>query len=119
MAYVSHPETTSRMSETAWHVITTIVAVAGMLVAGLGAMIEFAPVNGTITVFDWTWTVADISSLWAPLLMIGGGLAITLAMGWEAIRDWGKEANGWLVGLELLVALAGITAAVIGIVLLF
>lgn len=115
---VRRPET-ARLSDTAWHVITAIVAVVGVVAAALGALIEYAPVNGTITIFDWTWNVSSLSELWAPFLMIGGGVAAALSMGIEAVRDWDGDASPWLVGMELLVAVAGITALVIGVVLLF
>lgn len=119
MAYTAHHPQTTRLSDTAWHVSTAIVAVVGVVAAALGALIEWAPTNGVITLFDWTWDVADLSEMWAPFLMMIGGLAAAVPMGIEAIRDWDKDASPWLVGMEMLVAVAGIAALVIGFVLLF
>jgi len=120
MTYTAHPETTGHLSDTTWHVITTIVAVIGVVAAGLGAWIEYGPADATMSIFSWSWAVSDLSDLWAPLLMIGGGLLATLSMGFESIRDYEHDTTSrWIVGLEALVALAGIAALVIGVVLLF
>ncbi len=118
MAYTAHPETRG-LTDTGWHVLTAIGAVVGIVAAALGAWMEFAPVNGTITFLSNTWYVADLSTLWAPFLMMGGGLLAAISMGYESLRDWPGEASRWLVALELFVALVGITALVIGFVLLF
>ena len=119
MAYTARPTDTTRLSDTAWHVITAFLAVAGIVAAALGAWMEWGPTNGTLTLYDWTWNVADLSNLWAPFLMIGGGVVASLSMGIESIRDWDSQGSRWLVALEALVAVAGIAAVVIGIVLLF
>ena len=118
MAYTAHPETRA-LSDTGWHVITAIPAVVGIVAAALGALIEFAPVNGAITMFGNTWNVAELSTMWAPFLMMGGGLLAAISMGYESFRDYPGEASRWLVALELLVAVAGVAALVIGFVLLF
>jgi hypothetical protein len=119
MTYTAHPRTADELSESTWHVITAIMAVAGIIAAAIGALIEFGPTDGTLTLFGWTWTVAEISELWAPLLMIGGGLVTALPMGIESTRDWSSEHARWLVTLEALAALIGIAAVVVGVVLLF
>lgn len=119
MAYPARADTTRHLSDTAWHVITAIVAVVGVIAAALGAFIEFGPVDGTVSIFNWTWNIADLSSLWAPMLMIGGGLGMLVSMGYESLRDWDREAAGWLVMLEALVALIGVAAVVVGVVILF
>lgn len=119
MAYAAHPETRQGHPDTAWHVITTIMAVVGIVAAAIGAWMEWAPVDGTITVFDWTWNVNELSDLWAPFLMIGGGILAALPMGMESIRDWDHEASPWLITGEMLIALVGVAAVVVGVVLLF
>lgn len=119
MTYTAQPRTTSEMSESTWHVITTIMAVVGLIAIAIGAFIEFAPSNGTLRLFGWTWSVAEISDLWAPWLMIGGGLATALPMGIESARDWSSEHARWLITLEAVAALVGIAAVVVGVVLLF
>lgn len=119
MTYTARQDVARQTSDTTWHVITAIIAVLGIVSAALGAWMYWGPEAGTLTLFGWTWNVADLSELWAPFLMIGGGLAAALSMGIETARDWESENSGWLIGLEALVAVAGITAIVIGIVLLF
>lgn len=119
MAYTAHPETTRHLSDTTWHVITGITAVIGVVAAVLGAWMAFWTTTGTLTLFGWSWNIADLSELWAPFLMIGGGLLAAISMGYESLRDWDGEASRWLVGMEMLVAVAGVTALVVGVVLLF
>lgn len=119
MAYTAHPETTRRITDTSRHVITTIVAAIGVVAAGVGAFIAFGTVDGTVTLFDWTWNTADLSDLWAPFLMIGGGLLAAAPMAFDTFRDMEGDTNRWIVGVETLVALAGIAALVVGVVLLF
>lgn len=119
MAYTVRPETVDRLSDTVWHVITAIAAVAGIVAAAVGALMGYGPVDGVITMFGGTWNVSDLSEMWAPFLMMGGGLIAMLSMGIESIRDWGSEATTWLVTMEMLVAAAGAAALVVGIVLLF
>lgn len=119
MAYTARPTETTHMSDTAWHAITALLAVVGIVAAALGAWMEWGPDNGTLTLFDWTWNVANLSNLWAPFLMISGGVIASLSMGIESIRDWESRGSRWLVALEALITVAGIAAVVTGIVLLF
>ena len=119
MAYATRQQAARQTSRTTWHVITAILAVVGIVVAALGAWMEYGPDDGVLTLFGWTWNVADLSELWAPFLMIGGGALAALSMGIESARDWEADGSRWLVGLEGLVTLAGIAAVVIGVVLLF
>lgn len=119
MTYASHPVTTSRESDTAWHVTTTIVAVVGILAVALGLWMEYWTDAGTMTLFGWTWDVADLSDLWAPLLMLVGGLLAALPMGTEAIRDWDSSHSRWLIVSEAFIGVVGLAAAILGVILLF
>ncbi len=119
MTYTAQPDVMRQTSDRMWHVITTIIAVLGVVSAAVGAWIYWGPEAGTLSLFGWTWNVVDLSELWAPFLMIGGGLAATLSMGIEAARDWEAENSSWLVAAEGLVTVAGIAAIVIGAILLF
>jgi hypothetical protein len=119
MAYTMQPETSVSSSDTAWHWISAVFAVVGIVAAAFGAWMAWGPDNGVLQLFGWTWNIADLSELWAPFLLIGGGLVAALSMGIESAKDWGAENSRWLVGLEGLVTVAGIAAVVVGIVLLF
>lgn len=119
MTYAADRTGTPGTPDTAWHVTTTVLAVVGIIAAALGAWMEFGPDNGTLTFFDWTWNVADISDLWAPLLMIVGGAVAAIPMGIESGRDWNSEHNRWLIAAEALIAVVGVAAIVVGVVLLF
>lgn len=119
MAYAARPTGTAGTPDTAWHVTTTIFAVVGILAATLGAWMEFGPDNGTLTLFNWTWNVADISEFWAPMLMIVGGAVAAIPMGIESGRDWNSDHNRWLIAAEALVAVMGVAAIIFGIILLF
>lgn len=119
MTYTAHPGATTRSPTPMAHVGTAILAVAGIVAAALGAWMAFGPDDGVLTLFNWTWNVADISELWAPLLMIAGGAVTALAMGFESFKDWEADNRTWLIALEGLLTIAGIAAIVVGIVLLF
>lgn len=119
MAYTARPTETTHTSDAPWHAITALFAVIGVVAAALGAWMEWGPTDGTLNLFGWTWNVADLSSLWAPFLMIAGGVIASLSMGVESIRDWTSQGNRWLVSLEALITVAGVAAVIVGIVLLF
>lgn len=119
MTYTARPEAAGRMSDTTWHVITAILAVAGIVAAAIGWLIGYGPDDGTLTLFDWTWNFAAIDTAWVPILMIGGGGLAALTMGIESMRDWSAEHSAFIIGLEAFVALVGLAAVVVGIVFLF
>jgi hypothetical protein len=117
MAHAVPRETTARLSDTARHWITAILTVAGVVAAAIGTWLEYGPGDATVTVSGWTWNVADISELWAPWLMIGGGFLASFSMGWETVRAR-TDTSPWILGFEGLILVAGLAAAFIGAVLL-
>jgi len=117
MTHAVHPESTTRMSDTARHWITALLSVVGVVVAAFGTWMAYGD-DATLSIFNWTWSVADVSELWAPWLMIGGGLLASISMGWETFRSR-TGAEPWVLALEGLVLIAGLTAVVVGVVLLF
>jgi hypothetical protein len=118
MTHAVHTEPTPRLSDTARHWITAILTVIGIVVAAIGVWLEYGPSDATVNILGWTWAVADISELWAPWLMIAGGLLASISMGWETLRAQ-VEGSLWPVVFEGLILVAGITAVVVGVVLLF
>ena len=119
MTYTARPETSARISDTAQHWIYGVLAALGIVAAAFGALIGYGPADGLVNVFGWTWNLADVAAVWAPILMIGGGIVTTISMGIETYRDWEAEHSGWLVGSEAIVMLVGVAAIVVGIVLTF
>ena len=117
MAQAVPQKETARLSDTARHWITATFAVLGVVAAAIGTWLAYGPSDATVNIFGWSWSVADISELWAPWLMIGGGLVASLAMGWEELRAR-SDANPWVMALEGLVLIAGLAAAVVGVILL-
>lgn len=119
MTYIAHPRTAPRSSEHSWHLVTGVIAVLGILAAAAGALIGYGANDGMLTMFWWTWNVADLSDVLASSLMIGGGAAAAYSMGVETARDWASDNQRWLVAMETIITLAGLAAVVAGIVLLF
>lgn len=117
MTHAVRPQPATHLSDAARHGITAVLTVIGVVAAAIGAWLEFGPADSTLTIFEWTWDAAEISELWAPWLMIGGGLLASISMGWETVRA--RALAGWPVVFEGLILVAGITAVVVGVVLLF
>ncbi len=113
----AHRKPTARVWDTVWYWITATLTVVGIAAVATGTWLEYGPDDGTLTLFVWTWDVADISDVWAPWLMIGGGLLASISMGWE-IALARVESSSWLTVFEGLILLAGIAAVVVGVVLL-
>ena len=117
MAQTLQRDTHVGLSDTARHWITAALAVVGVVAATIGAWLAYGPEDATIRVLDWTWTVGDISSLWAPWLMIGGGVLASIGMAWETFRA-DDDVNVWIRSLEVLLLVAGVAAIGVGLFLL-
>lgn len=118
MTHVAHHERTGRIPETARHYITAILTVIGVVAAVLGVWLAYGPADGKLSVFDWTWNVADISDLWAAWLMIGGGALAALSTGWDTAKA-ATSTNRWVLALETFIVVAGLIAVGFGVFLLF
>lgn len=118
MAHTAHHDTTTRVSRVTQHWLTAVLAVVGVVAAAIGAWMAYGPDDATVRILGWTWNVADVSSLWAPWLMIGGGISASIGMAWEAF--WSDaNTNAWIRALEVLLLIAGLVAIGIGLFLLF
>jgi len=118
MAYGTTHPAEAHPHDTGVHIATWLAAIIGVFAAALGAYIALAPDDGTLTVFNSTWTTAELVDTWAPWLLIVGGAVAAIGMMVSAVRDWQHEANRWLVAAEVVLVIAGIVAVVAGIALL-
>ena len=107
-----------RVPETKEHWATGVIAAVGLIGAGIGLWYGFADSTATYELFGWTASVEAAATWLAPLLLLGGGVLATAAMGTESIRDFRVHRTG-ATAVEALVALAGIVAIVMGVVALF
>ena len=119
MAYGSTHPAEVHHPDTGVHIVTWTAAIVGVIAATIGAWIALAPDDGELTLFDNTWAAADLVDTWAPWLLIVGGAVAGVGMAVSVVRDWQHESNRLLVAAEALLAVVGIAAVVMGIVLLF
>ena len=117
MTHVVHPDTRTGISSPARHWLTAALAIVGVAAAAIGAWMAYGPDDSTIQVFNWTWNVADVSELWAPWLMIGGGFFASLGMSWETYKA-DESVSPWVRALEVLLLIAGFAAMGVGLFLL-
>lgn len=118
MAYGSTHPAEAHPHDTGVHILTWTAAIIGVIAATMGAWIALAPDDGELTLFDRTWTAAELVDTWAPWLLIVGGAVAAIGMMVSAVRDWQHDASRWLVAAEVLLVIAGIVAAIAGIALL-
>ena len=117
MTHAVHHEANARISSTARHWFTAALAIIGVVAAAIGTWLAYGPDDATIRIFGWTWNVADVSELWAPWLMIGGGFFAALGMAWETYMA-SDNASVWVRALEVFLLIAGIAAMGVGLFLL-
>jgi hypothetical protein len=118
MAYGSTHPAEVHHTDTAVHAVTWTISMLGVFAAAIGAWLRYGPDDGTITINDRTWAIADVNGLWAPWLMIAGGGVAAIGMLVSAVRDMQHGASQWLVAAETLLAMVGVAAVIIGIVIL-
>ena len=118
MTHAVHHDTNTRVSSTTRHWLTALITVIGVVAAAIGAWMAYGPDDATMRIFGWSWNVADLSELWAPWLMIGGGLFASVGMTWETYTS-SETASDWVRALEFFVLFAGVAAMGVGLFLLF
>lgn len=104
--------------DTGMHIATWVASMLGLFAAAIGAWIMLAPDDGTITVFGSSWLASDLTETWGPWLLIVGGVVAGLGMAFAAFRDRQHHASWWLITAEAVLALVGVAALIVGIVIL-
>lgn len=89
-----------------------------MVVAAVGAYIQVAPTDASLTVTTKTWRPGDLVDSWAPWLLAVGGALAAVGMAASVIRSWHYLDNRWLVAGEGMLVIGGVVAMVWGIGLL-
>ena len=117
MAPTTH-EAVEHRTSVGEHWFTGVLAALGLAAAGIGLWYAWGPADGTIDLFGWTASIAAAPTWLAPTLLIGGGAVTMLSMGTESFRDMADRPL-WSSGLEMAVALAGLAAIVIGMIVAF
>ena len=117
MTSSTHPAA-MRTPDTGVHIVTWVLSGLGLVAAAIG--LWFVSVTeGTITLVNRTYERSELSDTWGPALLAIGGAVTAVAMIIQAGRDYERNAEGWLVAVEGVLAAVGVVAFVAGIVLLF
>ena len=93
------------------HTTEWIIGLIGAVGALIGAWMYYAPDDGTLTLFNSSWSVTEITEGWAFGLLMGGGAFLAFAFGLYAYklykRDSGFTPAVLTLGVLSLAALAG------------
>ena len=104
---VSTPGVVSRIG----HTTEWITGLVGTVAALIGLWMYYGPSDGTLTLFNSSWTATDITEGWAFGLLMGGGVLLAAAFGlaaWKLYRRDDEYTTPILsLGLLSLAALAG------------
>lgn len=96
------------------HTIEWITGLLGAVAALIGAWMYYAPEDGTLTLFNSSWTVTNIAEGWAFGLLMGGGVFLAFAFGMYAYRLFRRDGEYTAAVLSLgVLSLAAFAAAVI------
>lgn len=96
------------------HTTEWIVGLIGAVAALLGAWMYYGPADGTLTLFNSSWTVTNITEGWAFGLLMGGGVFLAAAFGMYAYKLFKRDSEYTPAVLTLgVLALAALAGAVI------
>jgi cytochrome c oxidase assembly factor CtaG len=104
-------------------ILTWILGSVALLAVALGGWMALAAEDATMTVripflIEGTWAATDVRELWAPLLLIGGGLVAAVLFGIAGIAGSRAGAGRLRPSIELVLALAGLAGIVTGVAVL-
>lgn len=107
---VSTPGVVTRSS----HTIEWIIGLIGAAAALIGLWMYYGPDDGTLTLFNSSWTVTDITEGWAFGLLMGGGTFLAFAFGLYGYKLYRRDRELTPAVLTLgVLSLAALAGAVI------
>lgn len=106
------PPETAR-PEPAGFTLELLLGLLGAVAAAVGAYIYYAPGDGVLEVFGWSWDVTAIADEWPLALLIGGGVALFGAFAILARRLFTRAGSATTsVVVATILALAALGGAV-------
>jgi hypothetical protein len=105
------------------HALAWILGCVALLAVALGGWMALAAEDATMSVtipflVEDSWAATELREFWAPVLLIGGGLAAAVLFGLSGIAGLRARAGRLLPSIELLLAVVGIGAIVAGVAIL-
>ncbi len=93
------------------HTTEWIVGLLGAVAALIGAWMYYGPEDGTLTLFNSSWSATDITEGWAFALLMGGGVFLAFSFALAAYKLYKRDAEYTpavlTTGVLALAALAG------------
>lgn len=107
---VSTPDVKTRLG----HTTEWITGLIGAVAALIGVWMYYAPEDGTLTLFNSSWTVTSITEGWTFGLLMGGGAFLAFAFGMYGYKLYKRDSEFTPAVLALgILALAALAGAVI------
>lgn len=102
------------------HIVAWILGAVALFAAAIGAWMVLAAEDATLTVtlpplIEDSWTAAELSEFWAPVLLIAGGVVTAVLFGLASLAGFRAIASRLLPSMELLLAVVGAGAIVAGV----
>ncbi len=108
--HVSAPGVATRIG----HTMEWIVGLVGAVAALVGAWMYYGPADGTLTLFNSSWSVTEITEGWAYGLLMGGGVFLAFAFGMSGYKLYKRDGEFTPMALTMgFLSLAALAGAVI------
>ena len=96
------------------HTTEWIIGLIGAVAALIGVWMYYGPDDGTLTLFNSSWTVTNITEGWAFGLLMGGGAFLAFAFGLYGYKLYKRDGEFTPAVLTLgILSLAALAGAVI------